>query len=67
EGQAAALFVGCYGAHRFLNELLRSDPRPVGLESNTSLMMVTAGVLMWLGLKFLTLPIRRECPAQPQP
>lgn len=64
EGQAAALFVGCYGAHRFLNELLRSDPRPVGLESNTSLMMVTGGVLMWLGLRFLTLPIRRAWPGE---
>ncbi len=60
EGQAAALFVACYGAHRFLNELLRSDPRPVGLENNTSVMLVIAGILMWLGLQFLTLPIRRQ-------
>jgi len=60
EGQAAAVFVACYGAHRFLNELLRSDIRPVGLESNTSLMLVAAGILMWIGLQFLTLPIRRH-------
>lgn len=63
EGQAAALFMACYGAHRFLNELLRSDPRPVGLESNTSLMLVSAGALVWVGLQFLTLPIRRLNPA----
>jgi prolipoprotein diacylglyceryltransferase len=59
EGQAAALFVGFYGVHRFLNELLRSDPRPIGLESNTSVMLVLMGILLWLGLQFATLPIRQ--------
>jgi len=59
EGQAAALFFVFYGVHRFLNELLRSDPRPVGLESNTSVMLIVFGILLWLGLQLATLPIRQ--------
>lgn len=47
-GQAAALFFLLYGCHRFLNELLRSDPRPIGLENNVSLFLVMGGLAAWV-------------------
>jgi prolipoprotein diacylglyceryltransferase len=46
-GQVAALFMMCYGVHRYLNELLRDDPRPKGLESYGSVIMVVAGLALW--------------------
>lgn len=46
-GQVISLFMIGYSAHRGLNELLRNDPRPVGLESNTSLFLLGAGVVLW--------------------
>jgi hypothetical protein len=39
-----------YGVHRYLNELLRNDPRPIGLESHTSELLVAAGVIFMLAL-----------------
>lgn len=52
-GQLTALLMMCYAMHRFLNELLRSDPRPVSLESNVSLFLFLAGALLlaWLQWK----------------
>ncbi len=47
-GQVISIFMIGYAAHRGLNELLRNDPRPVGLESNTSLFLLVAGVILWL-------------------
>ena len=46
-GQAATLFFFLYGCHRFLNELLRSDPRPIGLENNVSVFLILGGFLAW--------------------
>ncbi|MBY0230878.1 MAG: prolipoprotein diacylglyceryl transferase, partial [Gemmataceae bacterium] len=54
----AALMVG-YGIHRWLNELLRDDPRPKGFESYGSLILIVGGVLMWTWLAFR--------PAEPPP
>jgi prolipoprotein diacylglyceryltransferase len=51
-GQIISLFMIGYAAHRGLNELLRNDPRPVGLESNTSLFLLGAGVALWLVFGF---------------
>jgi prolipoprotein diacylglyceryltransferase len=48
EGQVMALMMICYGAHRYVNEILRSDHRPVGFESYVSLLMIGSGVLMLL-------------------
>ena len=45
-GQLTAILMMCYAMHRFLNELLRSDPRPVSLESNVSLFLFLAGALL---------------------
>ena len=47
-GQAAALFFLLYGCHRFLNELLRNDPRPIGLENNISVFLILGGTLVWI-------------------
>jgi len=45
-GQLTAILMMFYAVHRFLNELLRSDPRPVSLESNVSLFLFLAGALL---------------------
>jgi prolipoprotein diacylglyceryltransferase len=45
-GQLTAILMMFYAMHRFLNELLRSDPRPVSLESNVSLFLFLAGALL---------------------
>jgi prolipoprotein diacylglyceryltransferase len=49
-GQVTAVLMIAYGLHRYLNELLRDDPRPKGLESYGSVALVTGGLLLWLWL-----------------
>ncbi len=49
-GQVTAVLMAAYGVHRYLNELLRDDPRPKGLESYGSVFLVAGGLLMWLWL-----------------
>ena len=51
-GQVAAVLMVGYGIHRYLNELLRDDPRPKGLESYGSVFLVAGGLLMWTWLAF---------------
>jgi hypothetical protein len=51
DGQVMALMMVCYGVHRFLNELLRIDARPEGLESHTSELLIVAGLGLWLWLQ----------------
>jgi phosphatidylglycerol:prolipoprotein diacylglycerol transferase len=51
EGQVMALVMMGYGIHRFLNEILRDDPRPEGFESYTSIVLVAAGLALWLWLQ----------------
>ncbi len=46
-GQVMAVLMICYGMHRYLNELLRDDPRPKGFESYGSLFLIIAGLAMW--------------------
>jgi prolipoprotein diacylglyceryltransferase len=50
DGQVMALLMIAYGVHRYFNELLRNDPRPIGLESYTSILVVAAGLVfaLWL-------------------
>jgi prolipoprotein diacylglyceryltransferase len=50
DGQVMVVLMIGYGAHRWLNEQLRSDPRPVGFEAYTSLFLIAAGVVMGLWL-----------------
>ena len=50
DGQVMALLMMCYGVHRYLNELLRNDPRPKGFESYASVVLVVLGasIFVWL-------------------
>ncbi len=47
-GQTITFFMMGYALHRGLNELLRNDPRPVGLERNTSLLLFAAGLALFV-------------------
>jgi phosphatidylglycerol:prolipoprotein diacylglycerol transferase len=53
DGQVMALMMMCYAIHRSLNELLRSDARPVGFERYGSVILLACGVLLmaWLYLR----------------
>jgi phosphatidylglycerol:prolipoprotein diacylglycerol transferase len=52
DGQVMAVLMVCYGVHRYLNELLRADLRPEGIESWTSVILIAAGLGLWLWLQF---------------
>lgn len=55
-GQLTSILMMAYAMHRFLNEQLRSDPRPVSLESNVSVFLFLAGFLMLLWVQFFGSP-----------
>ena len=61
-GQVAAVLLVGYGLHRYLNEILRDDPRPEGFESYGSLVCVAVGVVLWVYLQWFKAP---EGPATP--
>jgi phosphatidylglycerol:prolipoprotein diacylglycerol transferase len=61
DGEVMALLMFCYGIHRYINELLRSDPRPMAFESNVSILLVVLGLLLGLWLW------RRPVQYQPAP
>jgi hypothetical protein len=50
-GQVMALLLVGYGIHRYLNEILRDDPRPRDFEWLGSAVCVAAGVVLWLVLQ----------------
>jgi phosphatidylglycerol---prolipoprotein diacylglyceryl transferase len=50
DGQLMALMMIGYGVHRWLNELLRDDPRPPEFEMNVSIGLVVGGAIFLLGL-----------------
>ena len=50
DGQVMAVLMIGYSLHRYVNELLRADERPVGFESWTSVILFVAGVALWLWL-----------------
>jgi prolipoprotein diacylglyceryltransferase len=50
DGQVMAVLMVGYGIHRYLNEILRDDPRPKGFEQYTSVLLVVLGVVLWLWL-----------------
>jgi prolipoprotein diacylglyceryltransferase len=64
DGQVMAVLMVCYGVHRFFNEMLRDDPRPVGFESYSSVLLVGAGLalLAWTWLR--PAQYRPQVPAQ---
>ncbi len=50
DGQVMGLMMMGYAAHRYVNEILRSDQRPVGFESNVSVLLMAGGLglMIWL-------------------
>jgi prolipoprotein diacylglyceryltransferase len=62
-GQVMAVLMTGYGLHRFLNEMLRNDPRPVGFEKYISLFLIVAGPVLWLWLRGTRKPAARPVPA----
>lgn len=64
EGQVIAVLMVGYGIHRYLNELLRDDPRPKGFESYTSVFLVVAGIALWVYLQ--TRPIQQPMTSKEQ-
>jgi hypothetical protein len=46
DGQVMALLMVCYAVHRYVNELLRNDPRPVGFERYGSVFLLVAGLAL---------------------
>jgi phosphatidylglycerol---prolipoprotein diacylglyceryl transferase len=52
DGQVMAVLMMGYAVHRFLNEILRDDPRPVGFERYTSVFLFAAGLILWVWLQW---------------
>jgi prolipoprotein diacylglyceryltransferase len=46
-GEMMSLLMFCYGVQRALEELLRADPRPTGLEMYTSVFLMVVGPILW--------------------
>jgi prolipoprotein diacylglyceryltransferase len=63
DGQVMVLLMLCYAVHRYLNEMLRDDPRPIGFERYASVILFAAGVV--LGLWLLTRPAQYRTQMQP--
>ncbi len=55
-GELMAVLMFCYGLQRYLVEMLRADSRPIGFEKYTSLLLVAAGLGLWLVLRFTPMP-----------
>lgn len=63
-GQLTALLMVAYGLHRFLNELLRDDPRPKGFEAYGSVLLIAGGAFLWA---WLAMQPREPEPPPPEP
>jgi hypothetical protein len=63
DGQVMALLMMGYAVHRYLNEQLRDDPRPVGFERYTSIVLLAAGLALWLWLQLRPVPAPQAKPA----
>jgi prolipoprotein diacylglyceryltransferase len=50
DGQVMVLMMLTYAVHRYINEMLRNDPRPVGFERYASVFLFGAGIVMALWL-----------------
>jgi prolipoprotein diacylglyceryltransferase len=65
DGQVIAVLMMCYAIHRYINEHLRNDPRPVGFESYGSLILLGAGVALYVYLWLRPAQYRLEWNAAP--
>ncbi len=61
-GQVAATLMILYSIHRYLNELLRNDVRPVGFESYGSVFLLVAGLGLLLYLWYRPVPVVASVP-----
>jgi len=50
-GEVIALLMLAYGLQRYFNEMLRSDPRPIGFERYVSILLVVVGLVGWIWLR----------------
>jgi prolipoprotein diacylglyceryltransferase len=50
DGEVVVLLMVGYAVHRFLNEMLRDDPRPIGFERYSSVFLFACGVALYLWL-----------------
>jgi phosphatidylglycerol:prolipoprotein diacylglycerol transferase len=66
DGQVMALLMMGYAVHRYLNELLRNDPRPVGFERYSSIVLLAAGLVLWVYLWTRPPQYRTEMKAEPK-
>jgi phosphatidylglycerol:prolipoprotein diacylglycerol transferase len=62
DGQVMVLLMVCYAVHRFLNELLRADPRRVEFERNSSFILFACGVGLYLWLLRKPVQYRAQMP-----
>jgi prolipoprotein diacylglyceryltransferase len=66
-GQVMAVLMMGYAAHRYLNEILRDDPRPEGFEKYTSVLLFIAGLMMWVWLQNKPRAVIAPAAAAPMP
>jgi phosphatidylglycerol:prolipoprotein diacylglycerol transferase len=64
DGEVMVLLMLGYAVHRFLNEMLRADPRPVQFERITSLILFGAGVALYLWILRKPVQYRTEVPVK---
>jgi phosphatidylglycerol:prolipoprotein diacylglycerol transferase len=50
-GEVMAILAFCYGISRWINEMLRNDPRPVGFEWTVSVALIAIGFTTWILLR----------------
>ena len=69
QGMVTAVLMMGYAAHRALNELLRSDPRPIGLERYTSYVLFAAGLglAIYVLMRGKKMPVGVPTPAHEYP
>jgi prolipoprotein diacylglyceryltransferase len=63
DGEVMVLLMVCYAVHRFLNELLRADSRPVEFERYSSVILFACGVGLYLWLLRKPAQYRAQMPA----
>ncbi|HMF13599.1 MAG TPA: prolipoprotein diacylglyceryl transferase family protein [Gemmataceae bacterium] len=59
-GEVMALLMVGYGIHRYFNEMLRADVRPAGFENDTSLILIAAGLVLAIWLRWKPRDTRPE-------
>jgi prolipoprotein diacylglyceryltransferase len=53
-GEVMAVLMFCYGLQRYVVEMLRDDPRPVGFEKYASILLMVAGPVLFVWLRWLS-------------